>query len=97
MKNQNSLSGSLSEKIVRMKEKGFGIGRTFNHLRSLDACEYLSNLAILRIILYELQKVGEFPSKNKIGHHFRTKVSKDDWQGSSKSEVLKDLYNPTHE
>jgi hypothetical protein len=80
-----------------MGSKDFGIGRIFNHLRELQMCEYLSDLAILRFILYELQKIGKLPSKSKIGHHFRTKISKDDWEGSSKSEILKDLYNPTHE
>lgn len=97
MKNQNSLSGSLSEKVIRMANKDFGVGRIFNHLRKMQACEYLSDLAILRLVLYEFQKLGKLPSKRKIGNHFRTKIPKEDWEGSSKSEVLRDLYDPTHQ
>ncbi len=77
-----------------MEGKGFGIGRIFNRLRKMRVCECLSDLAILRLILYELQGLERLPSRSKILHHFRTKIPKEDWRGVLKTEILSDLCNP---
>ncbi len=91
----NTLSGELSEKIRSMANKSYGLGRIFNHLRKLKSCEQISDLGIFRLALCELKNSERLPSKNKIRYHFRNKVSKADWEGTSKNEVLEDLYNPT--
>lgn len=78
-----------------MCSKGFGLGRMFNHLRKMRTCENLSDIAIFRLILNNMRTLGKLPSRNKIGHHFRKKISKDDWDGSPKGEILKDLNDPT--
>lgn len=91
-----NLSNELAKKVSTMVGGGFGLGRIFNHLRKLEICRNLSDLALLRIILYELRVLGVMPSRSKVGHHFRTKVVKGDWEGASVRELMKDLNNPTH-
>lgn len=95
MDNKNTLTSELSEKVKNMAGRNYGLGRIFNHLRALKSCEQLTDLGILRLALCELKNTNGMPSKSKIGHHFRTKVNKDDWEGASKNEILEDLYNPT--
>jgi len=94
MENKNTLNYQLSEKVRNMAKKDYGLGRIFNHLRKMELCKNLSDLAILRLSLFELKKLEKMPSNLKIKHHFRTKVAKEEWLGSSKKELLKDLYDP---
>jgi len=89
-----SLSAELSAKINSKIKKGWGVGRMFTYIRGLVICERMTDLGILRVILYQMREAGKMPSKEKIQYHFRTKVSKEDWAGSSKGEILRDLYDP---
>lgn len=93
MVNNNTISFELSEKISNMVGRNYGLGRIFNHLRKLTVCDQMSDLSIFRLALCELKNLKKLPSKNKIRHHFRSKVDKEDWQGVSKGKILEDLYN----
>lgn len=94
MESNNTISFELSEKISNMIVRNYGLGRIFNHLRELKSCDQITGLGILRLAICELKNANKIPSKSKIGHHFRTKVDKNDWDGASKTEILEDLYNP---
>lgn len=94
MDNYITLSSDLSKKVKNMAGRGYGLGRIFNHLRELKYCDRISDFGIFRLALCELKDLEKLPSRNKLRHHFRTKVSKKDWEGSSKSQILEDLYNP---
>lgn len=93
MESNNTLSFELSEKVRNMAGRNFGLGRIFNHLRKMKFCEQMSDLGILRLALCELKNLKKLPSKNKIRHHFRSRVDKKDWDGVSKGKILEDLYN----
>lgn len=95
MGEQNSVSYYLKKIVQDKTKKGWGVGRIFNHIRKMKSFEYMSDLGILRSILFDLKKLGKLPSKEKIKHHFRTKVSKDDYCKENKGEVLTDLYKLT--
>lgn len=95
MSNYNTLSSELSEKVRSMSGRSYGLGRIFNHLRKLKSCEYISDLGIFRLALCELKNLERLPSKNKIRYHFKNKISKEDWEGVAKGQILEDLYNPT--
>lgn len=95
MKNQNNTSYYFYKIVQEKTNKGWGLGRIFNHMRKMNAFIYMSDLGILRSILFDLKKLRKLPSKEKIKHHFRTKVPKDDYCKENKGEVLKDLYKLT--
>lgn len=97
MKNKTcSQAKALSKIIQKRVQQEWGLGRMFNHIRNLSQFEIMSDLAILRFTLSELQKLGQLPSQEKIKHHFRTKVSKDDYDPKDKRDILRDLYDPSH-
>jgi len=89
-----SLSAELSAKINSKIKKGWGVGRMFTYVRKLELCSGMTNLGIYRHILCQFKELDKMPSKEKIKYHFRTKVLKEDWDGSSKGEILRDLYDP---
>ena len=90
----NSFSKETSERIKALINKDWGIGRIFNYLRKKKSHERTSNLGLLRSILYTFNKIGKLPSVKKINYHFRTKIPKDEYAGSKKWEILKDLHDP---
>ena len=89
-----TLSEEISTKINRCSKKSWGVSRIFNHLKKLDSCKDQVNLGLLRFILLEFQRAGKSPSKEMVRYFFRTKVPKNEWEGSNKKEILADLYNP---
>lgn len=85
---------SISKIAQRMTNRGCGVGRMFNHVRKMKTCSCFSDFVLLKLILYELCRMEKLPSKEKIRHHFRTKVSKEDWKGVPKRQILEKLYFP---
>lgn len=95
MENKTTKSYQLKRLVEKKTNKGWGLGRIFNHIRKMKTFEDMSDLGILRTTLFELKRLEMLPSKEKIKHHFRTKVSKDDYCKENKGEALEDLYNLT--
>jgi hypothetical protein len=84
-------NNAFSTVLKRSNKKGWGLGRTFNHLRKMKKFEIWSDIVIFRLILFELKKMREVIPKSRTLHHFRTKISKDNYSKENKGEVLKDL------
>lgn len=84
---------SISEIVQNMANRGYGLGRIFNHIRAMKTTACISDLIILKLILLELSRMEKLPSKTKIRHHFRTKVSKDEYNKRNKRSILKEMYH----
>lgn len=89
------LSLQLSSTIQKRIKANWKLGRIFNHIRKMKTFENMSDLGILRSTLFELKKLNKLPSREQTKHHFRTKVSKDNYLKEDKREILSDLYNLT--
>lgn len=88
-------SSQLSYAIQKRIKMNWKLGRIFNHIRKMITFEDMTTLETFRSILLELKKLNKLPSREQIKHHFRKKVSKDDYFEEDKREILSDLYNLT--
>lgn len=81
----------IREVVEKSIRKDWGFGRLFNHIRKMKEFVLWSDLIIFRLILVELRKIGKELTKKQLLHHFRTKVSKNDYDKKDKSEIIADL------
>lgn len=89
------LTSQLSDAIQKKIKINWKLGRIFNHIQKMSTFKDMTTLGIFRSILLGLKKFNKQPSREQIKHHFRTKVSKDDYIEEEKREILSDLYNLT--
>jgi len=76
----------------RLINKNYGLGRIFKYLRSLKNYQLVSDICLFRMIVMEVTQSSRKISIKSINYHFNKNVSKEDYDGSKKIEILHDLY-----
>lgn len=95
MQKAGSVSEALSRLVSGQIKKNQGLGRIFNYVRKLESFKYMSDFGIFRFIVIEFRKTEKDLSEKTINYHFNKRVNKDDYEGVSKKEILRDLYTST--
>lgn len=96
MEKAKSVSGALSVIVRKLINKNQGLGRVFGYARKLKEFNYIPDIGLFRFIVIEFRSLGKKLDNKSINYHFNTRVSKDDYEGVSKREIFKDLYNSRH-
>lgn len=85
----------MSELMVRLANRGYGLGRMWRYIRAMKQYQDQSDLGIFRLAVWTLKRNGYGVSNKSISYHFKANVDPEDY-GSSRVvqlEALRDLFN----